>query len=577
MITNRDRRAKYSPKQNDNYAGEVVDFKFSIEVLNYFCSYILSENRNIKRADLSLLRELMGRTDKDAYTMEPEKYNRIRFIINGLEARLDKSLTDSNMIFTHIQNKLGLPCTDGIRESAELNNYEVEWLNEFIRSKLKAAHVIKYKNKISDIINKIDSVDISEIEPLTAEFEILIQDAHNDIRKARIRSSSEMRFSLDESVMKDSVFQAHSELLCPANKLLCGLAGINEMTNGGFESGRTYIFFGLPADGKSATLLDMAYQIKLYNKGYKTKDPTKRPCVVFLTMENTVRETIERLFSMSVSDELMTNYTQEEVYEMLRTKGSLMLSDFNPIDIEIVYVPGDGVDTSYLYTLYDELSYEGKEVICVIQDYIKRIRSVKPTNGDIRLELGEVINEFKVFAGEKDIPIITASQLNRDAVGKVDDTKRNGNATNSDLVRLFGRQNIGESMLILENIDCAFAIAKEFDAEGHKYLGINKLKARFRSLSTLSCIHQPYVTSTGIKLLEDAYAQVPAYKLTLEDRAPRLTGRSSYPAANEIVAFENVALNQTPDNTGNLFSSMSAASSISSLEKRTIIPIIKAS
>lgn len=576
MNANRDRRTKYSPRAARPATSEKIDFKFSLEVLNYFCSYVLSANRNIKRMDMMTLRSLMTKTDIDVYAIEPEKINRIKFIMSGLEARLDKNLTDPQMVYLHIQSALGIICADGIKEAGELNNYEVEWLNEFIKTKLQGAHVIKYKQKLLEVINKIDTCDISEMNPLVAEFEAVINEAQNEIRSVKLRSSNDMRFSLDEATMKDAVYQVHSELMCPANKLMCGLAGLNDMIAGGFEAGRTYMFFGLPGEGKSITLLDLAYQIKLYNKGYKTKDPTKRPTILFLTMENTVRETIERLFSMSVSDEAMTNYTQEEAYEMLRTKGSLTLSDFNPIDIEVVFVPGDSVDTSFLYTLVDELSYQGKEVICLVQDYVKRIKAANPSYGDLRIELGNVVNEFKTFAALMDIPVITASQLNRDAAGKVDDKK--GKLNNADIVRLFGRQNIGESMLMLENIDCAFAIAVEYDENNNKHLGINRLKARFRSHSPLHCIHQPYEVGNCIKLVEDAYAQVPAYKLTMEqENMPRLSGRSSYPGANEVVAFDNVALMQTPDNSGNLFGNISASNSISSLEKRAIIPIRKVS
>lgn len=572
---NRDRRIKYSPRVSVAQIDK-VDFKFSLEVLNYFCSYVLSKNRNIKRTDLTTLRALMNKTDVEAYKIEPDKLNRIKFIMRGIEARIDKNLSDTNMVFLHIQNSLGIICTDGIREVGELDNYQVDWLNEFIRAKLKIAHIIKYKQRLQDIISRIDTCDITELDPMVQEFESVINDAQNAIRSTKLTSSSNMRFSLEETVMREVVYQVHSELMCPANKLLCGLAGLNEMTAGGFEAGRVYMLFGLPGEGKSATLLDLAYQFKLYNKGYKTKDPTKRPCVVFLTMENTVRETIERLFSMAVSDELMTNFTQEEVYELLRTKGSLSLSDFNPIDIEIIYVPGDSVDTSYLYTLVDELSYQGKEAICLIQDYVKRIKSVNNSYGDLRIELGNIVNEFKTFAALIDIPVITASQLNRDAAGKVDDKK--GKINNSDIVKLFGRQNIGESLLMLENVDCAFAIAVELDENNNKYLGISRLKSRFRTLSALNTIHQPYVVGNSIKLTEDVYAPVPAYRLTMEeDATPKLVGKSSYPSANEIVSFNTVALSQTPDNTGNLFGSMNASNSISSLEKKYIVPIVRAS
>ena len=74
--------------------------------------------------------------------------------------------------------------------------------------------------------------------------------------------------------------------------MICGMQGLNEMVGGGFESGRVYMLLGITGIGKSISLLNLVYQLKRYNRNYKTKDPTKTPCIVLLTMENTVVETI---------------------------------------------------------------------------------------------------------------------------------------------------------------------------------------------------------------------------------------------------------------------------------------------
>ena len=181
------------------------------------------------------------------------------------------------------------------------------------------------------------------------------------------------------------------------------MQGFNQLIGGGFENTRLYLLLGVTGGGKSLSMLNIAYQIKKYNKNFKPKDPTKIPCVVYLTMENSVTETIQRLFEICVGDD-MRNYSPEDIEYKLRTEGELYLTDESPIDIIIKYKPNRSEDTSYLYTLTEDLEDEGYEVICLIQDHIKRLRSVE-NQPDVRLELGNVANEMKTFAIIKDIPV----------------------------------------------------------------------------------------------------------------------------------------------------------------------------
>ena len=300
-----------------------------------------------------------------------------------------------------------------------------------------------------------------------------------------------------------------------STKLKTGIQAINRSLNGGFENDRCYIYLGLPGEGKSSTLLNLTLQIKGNNKDITTKDPTKRPTILFLTMENTLNETLERVFSILVSDDDISEFGgYKEIMQLLRQNGLGVTND-SPIDIEFRYVPSNSVDTDYLYTIYDEMSANGQEVVCLVQDYIKRIRprDFKLMGGDMRIALGAVVDEFKEFAIAKHIPVITASQLNRDAAKIIDEGRK---STEADLVRKVGRANIGESTLITENADSAFILVPEDGADGRRYLGMANAKKRFKTQSA-QFFYLPYSKERPLELLQDIHLAEPLSKLSLNE------------------------------------------------------------
>ena len=255
--------------------------------------------------------------------------------------------------------------------------------------------------------------------------------------------------------------------------------------------------------------------MKKYNKGFKPKDPTKIPCIVYLTMENTVTETVDRLFKISTGMDIRDT-TPEEAERILRTTGELYLTEDSPIDLIIKYQPNRSVDTGYLYTLVEDLEDEGYEVICMIQDHVKRIRSVN-NNPDVRLELGDVINEMKTFAILKDIPMITVSHLNREGARIID--SGTSTRTKSDLTRLLGKSNIGESLLMLDNVDYGGILNVEYDIDGMKYMAFKNIKQRFGSMRDY--IAQPFSADNDIKLIEDVFAPIPVFKDSIYETSLR--------------------------------------------------------
>ena len=484
------------------YKKKVKKLKMNIDqrTLTILCRYILSSSSYLRTSHLINLRKLINNIDLSNFENDVEKLNRIRFITLGLQARIDNNLTDQEMIISHVFSNCDFEVNFIDLKNIEMNADELNWVNQTVESFLKYYFIYDVADELLDICTRIKSSDLSAREQVINEFEAAVKKTQNYFREVKQDSSvTDMQFSLREGPFEKTLQDTYNLITNPSRRLLTGMQGLNDMLGGGFESGRTYMFFGLTGMGKSLVLLNLIYQIKRFNKNYKPKDPTKTPCVVLLTMENTVVETLTRLFDLSTKQSIgMENYSFNEVLYKLRTEGELVLNNESPIDIVIRYKANRSVDTNYLYELTDDLENDGYEVICLVQDHVKRIRSIWGAT-ELRLELGDIVNEFKVFAAEKDIPVITNSHLNRDAARVVEEDA--AKATHTDVAMKLGKSNAGESLLMLDNLDCAFIINPDYDDDGNKYMVIKSIKSRVKEARPY--IVQPFVYGSSIRLAED--------------------------------------------------------------------------
>lgn len=507
---NTERHNKYSGSSISR-SNKVIDINLDMRTLDIMCRALVTDTQIIRRGQLINLRNLIYLLNPSIYENDIEKREKIIFIKKGIEARLDYNLTSPHMILSHINGSI--IDTVNLSDYQDLSSAEINWMNNMVSEALKYTHVYNNVDKLMDICTKIRSKDYTSKSEVVSEFEKTINNIQNDFRRAKNETQTESVFSLQDGYFEDTMYDTYNTLNSPRRKLVTGMQGMNELLGGGFENGRCYVYFGLPGEGKSTIILNMIYQIKKYNRDYKTKDPTKRPCIVLLTMENTVTESVERLFGMATGRSSMTDYEPENVIKMLRDEGELYLNDSSPIDIIIKFKPSNSVDTSYLYTLTEDLEDQGLEVIALFQDYIGRIRSTERLQ-DTRLEYGMIVDEFKTFAEIKDIPIITVAQLNRDASKHIDEGRK---ASKSDLVRLIGRSNISESMLILNNIDAGFLIAPETTSTNERFLGVQRIKIRYNA-GNREFVYLPFSKNT-LKLLED-YGGIANFKSTMRPESP---------------------------------------------------------
>ena len=493
-------------------------FSLPLSTIILYANYILKTIHTSNRGVLTDLRELLTMIDpgKNFSVEQVRERNSYFFLKQLLDARL-KGYENRDILMEAALNGLDVKNIFPLRKLEEpLGSNELAFIEQNIGNNRNSFYTQSIMSTIYTQYSDFAIANETEKFKILKDVQKQIVDVNRKIKENVCVSSVSESLSLsNDEQFEATVAHMYNRAIDGSTKLKTGIQAINRSLNGGFENDRCYIYLGLPGEGKSSTLLNLTLQIKGNNKDIVTKDPTKRPTILFLTMENTLNETLERVFSILVSDDDISEFGgHKEIMQLLRQNG-LGVSNDSPIDIEFRYVPSNSVDTDYLYTIYDEMSANGQEVVCLVQDYIKRIRprDFKLMGGDMRIALGAVVDEFKEFAVAKHIPVITASQLNRDAAKIIDEGRKSSEA---DLVRKVGRANIGESTLITENADSAFILVPEDGADGRKYLGMANAKKRFKTQSS-QFFYLPYSKERPLELLQDIHLAEPLSKLSLNE------------------------------------------------------------
>lgn len=531
------RRSKYSGHGRTGVTNtklkNSININIDISLLKSILNLVTSSNANIRRMQLINIRNLFQIIDKSQYLSDIEKTRTINHIEKGIECRLNMNLSNTAMIVQYINNGLLPEDQLDINSVYDIQNAEITFIDSYVSEALKYSFINDDVDRALDVFTRFKSTTYGSRAAIVDEIEQLVNDMQTKFRRVKAQSTSEMMFSLQNGTYEDVITEVFNKIKDPSRYLYTGMQGFNELLGGAAQSERVYMLFGNTGAGKSMFLLNLALQMKKYNKNYKCKDPTKRPCIVYLTMENSVTETIERLFEIVVNKGEMKNYeSPQQIMDLLINEGELYLADESPIDIIIKYQPNKSVDTSYLYQLTEDLEDEGYEVICLIQDHIKRIISSE-RNPDTRLELGAIVNDFKTFATLKDLVLFTNSHLNREGNRIVEEGMRHSKA---DLIRQLGRANIGESMLMLDNLDGAFIISPEYDSQGNKHMAVQRIKERYKCTDRV-VVFLPFVSGNNAKLMEDMDLAVPVFKETLRDIPPQ---SYSNPIGNNRQIYNNI-------------------------------------
>lgn len=412
---------------------------------------------------------------------------------------------------------------------------EAKGVMDLIGESLQYGYIVSVKDEYINILDNIDINDPGSFKELVNRL-FNISKSLMDIQYNTNLIANKISFNTGniESV-KNALTKTMESLDSNNNMLKMGIRRWNTLLSPALMNGRLYVYAGPVSGGKSVVLEKTAMDIREYNPNYQTKTPGMKPCVLYISMENTFTECIERMWNMTFDDP-MTNYTIDQAIDMIcdklgiskcmnesveveitdanTNKKERVLSDLidnkntdeRNIEIVMQYYSYREISTNDLFTIIHDLREENLECIALVFDYIKRIRPAEVDADNEKMELNRIMNELKALAVIQDIPVVTAHQINRAGTALIDQAIRSGRG---DGLKAVGREHIGSAYEVAEVADFLALVNIAYKpGTDEKFLEINVVKRRRidaaeADFAKFTYLAHPFSRNNGLKLIDD--------------------------------------------------------------------------
>lgn len=486
-----------------------IKIHLDIDFLNSIIAFITKKSVLQTRKVLNTIYKLFNMLDEEAYKENPYVSTRIWLIKKMMYCITKLDFENTPQLVQYCRDDIECtPLVEDILDTIsdfKINYQESKNLIKLIEDRVMFGYTITMKDYAEQIFDKVDSNDFRSYRSLSDSLYDLCTTVIN-LQRATKSNISDQTFSLRDEYFESTVTDSVNDLKDRNKIFLTGIRRLNTILSPGYMSKRLYTYLAFPGGGKSEILLKSALDIKKYNKNITTKDPEKIPTVLFITMENNIAETVERIFNITTSEDDIRNFTPKEVIRKLRKDGEMVINEHDKIDIVIKYFPNRSISTNDLYAIIQDIEDDNGEVIALFLDYIKRIRPAEKAQTE-KEELKAISNELKTLATTLDIPVITAQQLNRTAASVVDAAMQ---SNKQDLAKLVGRDGVAGAWEIMENSDVVIVLNRETKKDtGEKFMTFKLLKRRYRSSETseklrrLDYFNHPYEPGNDIRLIDD--------------------------------------------------------------------------
>lgn len=497
-------------KKRNSTPSNKIKIKFDVPLLNSLIKYLRCEY--VSQSSLSQLRKFMKFVDIDSYEYEEAIYPRLKTLDILTKAIIDDGIRDESLLRSYLEDQYptGIQIIEQVGfDRNQLSSTECDYIANAIRIRVQT---IAINLKKAELLETLDKLDANSFKPAYAELveqvrrqmtELIGELQQNDSDQGLMK---EFAFSMnDAAALIDKIVKKAKR---PASILQTGIRQLNSILSPGFQSGRMYCFLGGSGKFKSGTLLNIAEQIRRFNPQIPAYENGLRKCILFITLENSIEETVERIYDMYCeTNGNMRDDDTQQVIDALRKNGGYEFTATSGIDIFMKYAGNLEINTGEIHVYIKELREKGYQPVCIILDYIKRIDSVHNSNGDERVRMSFVAKELKSIAQYYEIPMITAMQLNREGNSIIDAAMRE---SKQDVARFVGSSSIGNAWDIIEDSDWVCLINPEIQiSTGMKFLTFKRLKIRGKSETTengatpIDYFNHPFEVDRGIRLQTD--------------------------------------------------------------------------
>jgi len=225
-----------------------------------------------------------------------------------------------------------------------------------------------------------------------------------------IQKALEISFNYDTGMdYKDSTLDRFEYYHQKIKGITCGIPSIDEALDGGFRDKTLSIIAGPSHSGKSAMLVACAAQAAINNKN-----------VLFLTLEMSEMEIAKRV------DSNLMDYPANDFSKMSKTEYIKKFSEIEDYvgKLKIKEFPAGYMDTLKLQALMNDLEMEdGFKPDIVFVDYLTLMSSSRITlsaAGGMYSYYKYIAEELHGFSKQNDLPVVSATQLNRTAFGNLE-------------------------------------------------------------------------------------------------------------------------------------------------------------
>jgi replicative DNA helicase len=389
--------------------------------LNNCFSLVFCKTGKIKK-DKALFRDIVQIVDfykeKESLDIPVTVKNKTECLTKVCEMKL-KDKSDENIVDSLCASDKYSQLSDFLHTKIAEETNELILLESVkqVRTRKRLISMFSNYDKLNSFVDSVKNASFDSMDDAVLDYESVIKELYTNMMEGNRSIAIEASSSLD--LVKDdytSVVELIKKKYERKNTTPTGFPIFDTeiLTSGGFEPSRLYVFGGGSGSGKS-TLLDN-FLINAATNTSLNLDRKKHKVYIYITLENTIEESLLRIYQSLVERQLA------QVLTDIIAKGIDMKSHFknlldanNSTVIMKYFAPSSISPIDIMMVIDDAISEYGKDSIKGLYlDYLDLLTSDSQFD-QYRLELGHITLSLKTIAVHYNIPLITATQLGRAA------------------------------------------------------------------------------------------------------------------------------------------------------------------
>jgi hypothetical protein len=454
-----------------------------------------------KRSEIINLQKFIDGIPKEKYEKDTNVYALIlsigSILKNKFEGILDKEelieLINIDLLETFDEEKDNT-IFPTILSGDEASEKEKDLIRRTVDTYLRYEAVLSQKDELSDVLTDIGSGNVRNIEESLEALKLIINELYDEFKKTEYSTDRYIiTHTSDIEDFREKLKNAYDYATSPKIALKTGIKMLNDMLSvqGAFLSSKFYMFYADTNTFKSALLKYIAKWIQKYNNEMFREEylaTGKRPTVLYISLEDGEIEDINRMFTTTTAQDLMS-------YNSFGEAEKAWNNSFNPtetiIDICQINSTENSINLNTIEGFIKNLEENGYFVIALIIDSFDLMA---PSEEDIYRgitdETALLTNRAKAiqkYVGDKLFPVITAHQLNRVGNQTITEKKEKGVV---DIAKTLGRSFISGAYDIERRVHwSAFIYVERSKYDNEIYLEIKRDKMKYKRTDTDYLVH----------------------------------------------------------------------------------------